>query len=116
MQQFSPVPVSSLAKHSDVLLCQHVRGVAKVQLEQVGPDDRIDNIKVLIFVMIQVLPGVLLRQVNVDPFLKPKRCDNFLTSASFASLPSSDGSIQLPGNIGCTQDEDPVCIVPNSLE
>ena len=45
MQHFSPVPVGSLAKHSDVLLCQHVRGVAKVQLEQVGPGDRIVNIE-----------------------------------------------------------------------
>ena len=52
MQQFSPVPVGSLTKHSDVLLCQYVRGVAKVQLEQVGPGDWVDNIKNLIIVMI----------------------------------------------------------------
>ena len=31
------------------------------------------------------------------------------------SLPSSDGSIQLPGNICCPQNKDPVCIVSNSL-
>jgi len=70
------VPLCSLAKHPDVLLRQHVGGVPEVQLEQVRP-------------------GVLLRQVNVDPLLKP----------------SSDGSVQMPRNIGCPQNKDPVCVV-----
>ena len=69
---FLPVPVGSLTKHSDVLLCQHVRGVAKIQLEQVGPGDRVVNTKVLILEMFLVSPGVLLGQINVDPLLKPE--------------------------------------------
>ena len=69
---FLPVPVRSLTKHSDVLLCQHVRGVAKIQLEQVGPGDRVVSTEVLILVMFSVSPGVLLGQINVDPLLKPE--------------------------------------------
>ena len=69
---FLPVTVRSLTKHSDVLLCQHVRGVAKIQLEQVSPGDCVVNTEVLILVMFSVSPGVLLGQINVDPLLKPE--------------------------------------------
>ena len=89
-----------------------MRGVAKVQLEQVGPDDRVDDIKVPYF---YESPGMLLRQVNVDPLLKPKMiiCKNLL--GMLLLLPSPDGSIQSPGNIGCPQNKNPVCVIANTL-
>ena len=41
-----PVSIRSLAKHSDVLLGEHVGGVAKVQLEQVRPGGGVFVIRV----------------------------------------------------------------------
>ena len=65
-----PVPLCSLAKHPDVLLRQHVGGVPEVQLEQVRPG--VLSMTSSLFYW-ELSPGVLLRQVNVDPLLKPEQ-------------------------------------------
>ena len=92
-----------------------MRGVAKIQLEQVGPGDCVVNTEVLILVMFSVSPGVLLRQINVDPLLKPEMIISLHSLHCCLFLPSPDGSIQSPWNIGCPQNKNSICIVPNAL-